>query len=134
MLFRYTPLRASGPIVSLGGRTYRSRPLVPVTIVGPRGSAVETALLDPGADDTVMPDRAAARAGIDLTKAPIRSASGVGAPPSFLRYVQVHLRLTDGKEFREWLGIAGCLQFFDADFRGELEEVELRINGLYPGT
>ena len=58
------------------------------------------------------------------------------------------LRLTDGREFREWpawvgftparlpypmLGFAGCLQFFDAEFRGGREEVELTVNPLYPG-
>ena len=31
------------------------------------------------------------------------------------------------------LGFAGCLQFFDALFHGEREEVELTVNGLYPG-
>jgi hypothetical protein len=57
--------------------------------------------------------------------------------------------MTDGKEFCEWtgwvgftpvlsnyalLGFAGCLQFFDATFYGALEEVELIVNRLYPGT
>jgi hypothetical protein len=61
----------------------------------------------------------------------------------------VILRLADGQERREWralvgftaakfrypmLGFAGCLQFFDALFRGAREEVELTINSLYPGT
>jgi hypothetical protein len=32
------------------------------------------------------------------------------------------------------LGFAGVLQFFDADFRGAREEVELTINSLYPGN
>ena len=32
------------------------------------------------------------------------------------------------------LGFAGFLQFFTATFHGEREEVELTINGLYPGT
>ena len=66
-----------------------------------------------------------------------------------VRYARVTLRLTDGHEQREWpawvgftpaglvypvLGFAGCLQFFDAHFRGAREEVELTPNGLYPGT
>ena len=64
-------------------------------------------------------------------------------------YAEVTLRLTDGREFREWrarvgftatplqrppLGFAGCLQFFTASFFGDREEVELTVNGLYPGT
>ena len=59
------------------------------------------------------------------------------------------LRLTDGREFREWparvgfapvpmtfalLGFAGFLQFFGANFLGDGEEVELTVNSLYPGT
>lgn len=65
-----------------------------------------------------------------------------------MRYAPVTLRLTDGREFREWqatvgftsvrlkhqlLGFAGCLQFFTSTFFGHLEEVELTINPLYPG-
>ena len=66
-----------------------------------------------------------------------------------LRYAQVTLRITDGRERREWqawvgftgaklqyslLGFAGFLQFFDAVFRGAMEEAELTVNALYPGT
>ena len=69
--------------------------------------------------------------------------------PTPLRYAEVRLRMTDGKEFREWpawvgftsaplrhplLGFAGCLQFFGANFLGDREEVELTVNSLYPGT
>lgn len=35
---------------------------------------------------------------------------------------------------RALLGFAGFLQFFDATFYGHREEVELAVNGLYPGT
>lgn len=31
------------------------------------------------------------------------------------------------------LGFAGVLQFFTASFRGDRQEVELTVNGLYPG-
>ncbi|HEY7315101.1 MAG TPA: hypothetical protein VH643_37490 [Gemmataceae bacterium] len=66
-----------------------------------------------------------------------------------LRYAQVRLRITDGKEQREWpawvsftpaklqlplLGFAGFLQFFTATFQGDYEQVELAVNNLYPGT
>jgi hypothetical protein len=61
----------------------------------------------------------------------------------------VELRLTDGQEYRRWrarvgftdtplryalLGHAGVLQFFTATFYGDLHEVELTVNGTYPGT
>ena len=105
-------------------------------------------MLDTGADDTVFTMAEAQLLGLDLSQAPQYTVTGVGSPPYVLAYAQITLRLTDGKEFREWpawvgftsaqmahpmLGFAGCLQFFDALFHGEREEVELTVNGLYPG-
>ncbi len=66
-----------------------------------------------------------------------------------VQYAQVTLRITDGREFREWtawvgfttvqlnqslLGFAGFLQFFGSNFLGDREEVELTVNSLYTGT
>jgi hypothetical protein len=105
--------------------------------------------LDSYADDTVFPELEAVRAGIDLGNAPVGTSAGIGQAPVPVKYAQVTLRITDGKEFREWiawvgftpvlsnyalLGFAGCLQFFTATFYGDLEEVELNVNRLYPGT
>jgi len=105
--------------------------------------------LDSHADDTVFPERYAVLTGIDLSNAPPGTAAGVGQIPVPVKYAQVTLRLTDSVEFREWigwvgftpvlstyalLGFAGCLQFFTATFYGDLEEVDLTVNRLYPGT
>jgi hypothetical protein len=91
----------------------------------------------------------AALVGIDLVNAPQRTFSGIGQAPVPVKYAQVTLRMADAKERREWpawvgftpaltnyalLGFAGCLQYFDATFYGALEEVELLVNPLYPGT
>jgi hypothetical protein len=148
LVFPYRRGRSPRPVVSLGGRTGRPRPLIDATLVGPTGSKIVTALLDSGADDTVFSDQVALSIGLDLSNAPRHIMSGVGSPPYIISYAPITIRLTDGKEFREWpalvgftsarmvhplLGFAGCLQFFDALFRGEREEVELTINGLYPG-
>lgn len=149
MRFSYTPLRAKAPVVSLAGRWERPRPIVTVTLIGPGNSFPIPGRLDSHADDTVFPERLAALTGIDLTNAPVGTSSGIGQNPVPVKYAQVTLRLTDGKEFREWtgwvgftpvlsnyalLGFAGCLQFFDATFFGAREEVELTVNALYPGT
>jgi len=149
MRFRYKPLRAKAPVVSLGGRQERPRPIVRVTLIGPAGARVIPAGLDSYADDTVFPELEAVRAGIDLGNAPVGTSAGIGQAPVPVKYAQVTLRITDGKEFREWiawvgftpvlsnyalLGFAGCLQFFTATFYGDLEEVELNVNRLYPGT
>jgi predicted aspartyl protease len=111
---------------------------------------VRRALLDTGADDTVFHDSLAAVLGVDLTNAPsvpVNVATAGGVVP--VRFAPVTLRLTDGSTMREWpavvgftsaplisslLGFSGCLQFFDATFRGALEMVELTTKALYPGT
>jgi hypothetical protein len=120
-----------------------------VTVVGPTDTRVRDGLLDPGADDTVFPDSLAAPLGVDLTNAPSGQGAGSTMAAVPLRYAQVYLRITDGREFREWpawvgftpariyrplLGFAGFLQFYSAHFHGDREEVELTVNSLYPGT
>jgi hypothetical protein len=147
--FPYRAERTSQPILTLGGRWVRPRPIVPITLVGPTGSWDTRGCLDTAADDTVFPEIFAAHIGLDLTGAPTRTLSGVGHAAALLRYAQIALRLTDGREQREWtawvgftagklklplLGFAGCLQFFVASFHGDREQVELTVNSLYPGT
>jgi hypothetical protein len=137
------------PVLSLGGRWVRPRPVIGVTLIGPSDSRLRLGLLDTGGDDTLFPESLAPILGIDLTNAPESMGRGVGLGGVPLRYAQVGLRITDGKEFREWtgwvgftsaslyypiLGFAGCLQFFTATFHGDREEVELAVNRFYPGT
>jgi hypothetical protein len=148
MLFSYAQVRIRRPAHPLGGRMTRPRPLIQVALVGPLNTSADLCMLDTGADDTVFPDSAAAMIGVDLTNAPTGEAAGVGLVSTPIRYAQVILRVTDGREFCEWpalvgftaaplrrplLGFAGFLQFFDATFRGSREEVELVTNSLYPG-
>jgi hypothetical protein len=110
---------------------------------------VDAGLLDPGSDETIFPQVAAVLAGIDLTNAPTGVVTGVGRVNVQLRYAEVTLRIAGVNELREWrawvgfttapltrplLGFAGFLQFFTAHFYGDREEVELEVNGLYPGT
>ena len=149
LLFSYPTLSVTNPVLTLAGRQGRPRPLIRVTLLGPKGVYVRNALLDTGADDTVFPVNAAAAVGIDLTHAPAGGAAGVGGGPVTYRLAFASLRVTDGREFREWtaligfttvtlryplLGFAGFFQFFSAHFHGDREEVELTVNSLYPGT
>ena len=85
MRFRYKQQRARQPVVSLGGRSVRPRPIVQITLIGPSGTYLEDSLLDTGADDTVFPEMAATKIGIDLSNAPTGEASGVGAIPTPVR-------------------------------------------------
>jgi hypothetical protein len=145
----YTPIRVSQPVLSLGGRWVRPRPLYDVTLIGPTGTYVEAGLVDSGSDETLFPVRAAVRAGIDLTGAPTGIIAGAGLGTMYLRYAEVTLRIAGVNELREWrawvgftasplkrpvLGFAGFLQFFTAHFHGDREEFELEVNSLYPGT
>jgi predicted aspartyl protease len=149
LIFPYTEFPTPKPVWSLQGRAGRPRPLILVAIIGPTATVVERCLLDTGADDTVFPEAMATHLGIDLSGCPTSSASGVGQVGATLRHVEVRLRITDGQETREWparvaftsaplrwplLGFAGFLQFFTATFHGDHEQVELTVNGSYPGT
>ncbi len=147
--FRYRLQPIPVPATSLGGRFVRPRPLVTVSLIGPTGSQAVEALLDTGADDTVFHENIAMAIGLDLANAPRGTSHSATSTPVPVRYGQVTLRLTDGREYREWpawvafssvktqfalLGFAGVLQFFTAVFRGDVEDVELSVNSLYPGT
>jgi predicted aspartyl protease len=149
MRFPYQSFPVGRPLVTLAGRSSRPRPILSVNVIGPAGRRALDALVDTGSDDTVFPGSLAARIGLDLTAAPIGSASGVGQVAGMLRHAQVRLRIADHQEQREWeawvaftaaklrqplLGFAGFLQYFTAVFDGEREELELTVNGRYPGT
>lgn len=146
--FRYQLFSTPKPVVTLGGRWVRPRPMCHISLIGPATTYVYLAHLDSGADDTVFDEFMASQVGVDLSNAPTGEAAGIGPRPVPLRYAQVALRLTDGVEYREWpawvgftpirlarplLGFAGCLQFFTSTFHGDREEVELSVNALYPG-
>jgi hypothetical protein len=147
--FRYKLQPVGHPVVGLGGRHVRPRPIIPITVVGPAGSHALDALVDSGADDTIFPEGLAVRLGIDLTNAPHGTGTGVALGVVELRYAEVTLRIADNQEQREWrgcvgftasklrrplLGFAGCLQFFTTELQGDREEVKLTVNSLYPGT
>src|SRR5262249_18253749 len=146
--YQLRPLRA--PAYSLRGRTNRPKPLIDISVVGPRDTRLMQALLDTGADDTVFHESLAARIGVDLTNATEGEGGSFGGVTiARLRFAPVPLRLATASERREWvaivgftsvplrwalLGFAGVLEYFTATFRGDREEVELTVNSLYPGT
>ncbi len=149
LLFRYKVVRVSRAVVTLSGRWSRPRPILPIAVIGPSNTSAVDGYLDTGSDDTVFSERLAARIGLDLTNAPVGQLTTATLTNASVRYAQVILRMTDGKEQREWpawvgftpaklqsplLGFAGFLQFFTATLRGDREEVELTVNSLYPGS
>ncbi len=149
MRFHYRLYTVAQPVITLGGATARPKPVIPVSVIGPAGTVCKDSLLDTGADDTILPENIAVALGIDLSRAPTGTASGVGKKAYPVRYAQVPLRVSDGQEQREWeawvaftaaplhrplMGYAGFLQFFGANFLGDVKVVELTVNSAYPGT
>ncbi|MBY0228883.1 MAG: hypothetical protein K2W96_06375 [Gemmataceae bacterium] len=149
MIFPYRQMRAIAPVIALGGRLTRPKPIITATLIGPMGTHVDGCLVDDAADDTVFPDWVAAKIGIDLSNAPIGAATGISLAHAPIRYARAVFRISAQAERREWeawvgftsarmrwplLGFAGFLQFLTATFDGEGEKLELAVNGLYPGT
>jgi predicted aspartyl protease len=149
LTFPYARFQVQQPLLTLGGRRERPRPVVGITVIGPTDSRYVHGLLDTGADDTLFPEALAQKIGIDLSNAPTLTGAGFGMVAHPVRLAEVVLRLTDCREQREWkalvgftaakmrqplLGYAGLLQFFSATFHGDREVVELITNTTYPGT
>ena len=150
MTWPYRRFHTSQPIVTLGGLSYRSKPILPFTVIGPGGTVTTIGLADTGADDTILPESIAESIGLDLTDAPTGHTRGpAGLNRAALRYAEVTLRLAQGTELREWrawvgfiaarmryalVGQAGFLRFFTTVFRPDDEEFDLTVNSLYPGV
>ena len=149
MRFAYDLIGASSPILSLGGRYSRPRPIVPITFIGPGGTHLMDGLVDSGADEIILPEMVATIVGIDLSIAPVLTTRGIGGIPVSVRLAEVALRIADLRERHEWSawvgfspvprrtavrGFAGFLQYITTTLHGDREVVELTVNALYPGT
>ena len=150
MKYPFERLRTRKPVLTLGGISYRHKPLVWVRLFFGEVAQSVQALLDTGSDDTVFPGPLAARLGISLDGLPTASAAGVGGQPVPFALEKVRLSIHDGVSGCEWeamvgfrldqvnalplLGQAGCLQFFTSEFRGDTHEVILAPNSTFPGT
>jgi hypothetical protein len=119
-----------------------------VGVQGPSGIRVVPSRLDCGSDDTIFPLWLAARIGLDLTGTPLGESQGVGGTVLTYPCALVTLRISDGKESCVWqatvgfidstrrnglLGLAGFLDFFDANMLGAAFELHLTPNGSFPG-
>jgi aspartyl protease len=149
MIVRYTPCPVNSGVPALAGAFIVPRPFLAVQITGPSGFRLIDGLLDTGADETILNPSIAPLVGIDLSLAIQRNVHLVGRGSIRCRYAPVKLRITDGiLETYEWdtivgfapfpllrnlLGFGGFLQFFDANFRGEVEEVVLFPNTAFKG-
>ena len=124
----------------MGGGTIRYKPVIPITVIGPKSQETPLVLVDQGSDDIVFPSVLAKRIGVNLSGAPQRQSQGVGKPkPVPIVYAQVILALSDSVQTVRWratvgfvsvplrfslFGIAGGLQFFRMT-QDDLQDLEL---------
>jgi hypothetical protein len=149
--YQSEPLTGSPPPSLPSGAVVRLRSLVPIRIIGlgGRSRSFTRPVFDACADDTILTLGLATVLGIPL-RPPTGHIVRWRGQPYPLRFGDVELELSDdsGQVWR-WpavvsfspapmsypiLGTCGCLQFFDARFRGDDRVVDIETNSSYPGT
>ncbi len=146
MRFDYTAILSSAP--DTGEPMVVFRPEVRVIVRGPNGSGEFRALVDTGADNTIMPDTVARALGIPLTPGKGPAAKAFGGQEIALCYADVGLELVHPAESLRWLarvyfvaageddtlilGHDGFLEYFTATFLGEGCVLELEPNRYLP--
>ena len=148
MKFRYRS------IISLdfeqGTPFFLMRPEIPVTVIGSRGRATYSALVDTGADNVVFPRSVADELGIELHPSERCQATGFGGGTVSLLSGQATLEIGDAQERLRWttrvlfndcepeqdeivlLGYLGFLEFFQANFDGPKGWLELTPSARLP--
>lgn len=128
------------------------RPMVPLRLVGPAGEAFFWALVDTGADNTLLPRSIGFEVGIAFDEEQAAWVTSYGGHRMSAAPADVRLQLSrDGQAFH-WsakvgfvkfenpenevalLGHTGCLNYFHASFDGEAHEVELVPTPEFPGA
>lgn len=125
------------------------RPIVTIRIAGTHTSARWDALVDTGADETLLPLKFAELLGVELDGA-TGQASGIAGGRLTIHYGDVGFLLERENVAVEWiatvgfvdfnspddevviLGHHGCLDFFTATFDGERAELDLSPNSQLP--
>jgi hypothetical protein len=115
---------------------------------GPKTEARWDALVDTGADETLLPLSLAELLGVELDREATSLATGISGDKLTIHYGDVELQIGAGNDEIKWratvgfvdfggpdqeviiLGHGGCLDFFTAIFNGELAELELVPNSL----
>jgi hypothetical protein len=129
------------------GPMYCPRPAVPLKVIGPSGSTQRVAMVDSGADSSVFPTSIAILLEVDLAKAYLGSAVGVGTGSVGVRYARVILELDDGQSSCRWrtyvgfapvrhalFGVIGGLEYFKSTFDYAAQELALLPQANLPAT
>jgi predicted aspartyl protease len=126
------------------------RPIISVRILGSKSEARWDALVDTGADETLLPMSLAEVLAIELDPHLTSEAAGISGDRLKIHYGDVEFRIESDREVVAWkttvgfvdfgssddevivLGHGGCLDYFTATFDGEKAELELIPNSLLP--
>jgi hypothetical protein len=147
MRFNYTTIISSSP--DTGEPVVIFRPEVRITVHGPRSSGDFLALVDTGADNTILPESIAHDLGISLTAGKGPAATSFGGQELALSYADVQLELVHPAKTLRWLaraffvadggdgetlilGHQGFLDYFNATFSGEDCALDLEANSYLP--
>ena len=128
------------------------RPEVPLRVIGPTGDAIFLALVDSGADGTILPKSIGEAIGVALDEQQSVPAAGFGGGQAAVLAGRVEVEVQQGGEHHRWaatvgfvdfaspedehtiLGHAGFLDYFVATFDGERHELELVATGGLAAT
>lgn len=146
MRFDYTTIVSSAP--DTGELVVIFRPEIRLTVHGPLGSGDFVALVDSGADNTILPVSIASALGIPLTSGKGPTAKAFGGQEIALSYADIELQLIHAQGRLRWLarvyfaenadeetlilGHHGFLDYFTATFIGEDCALDLEPNSYLP--
>lgn len=128
-----------------------SRPIINVRVASEHAEGNWEALVDTGADETLLPLACARLLRVELDQQLTSQAAGISGDLLQIHYGELEIEVGDGEESVAWkeivgfvdlgadkdlivLGHGGFLSYFTANFDGEREELELVQNSLLPGN
>jgi hypothetical protein len=142
MKFPYSGFLSPAP--DTGEQVIIFRPEVPLQMFGPAGSVTSLAIVDTGADNTILPLAIAQKLQIKREECKGPSASAFGGQQIAMKYADIQLGLDDGQLQLKWharvyfaalqhpgpetilVGHQGFLDYFKATFDGENLELVLQ--------
>jgi predicted aspartyl protease len=147
MKFDYTAIISSSPDTS--DIIVIFRPEVRIKVHSPNGSGDFLALVDTGADNTILPESIAHDLGIPLFRGKGPAATAFGGQEIALSYSDIELELVHPESNLRWmarvhfvveiaekgtliLGHQGFLEYFTATFKGEDCTLDLEANDYLP--
>lgn len=148
MKWSYSEFEVDSSRICPAGVVYR--PIAHVGIAGSNGSVYLRALIDTGADHTLVPYSVADQVGAKLFDDESNSVEGISGHEVIVVPGEIELELIDDVETVKWttvigfaqfaapedecsvLGHAGCLEYFLATFDGVNRSVELTLRGELP--